>query len=191
MDEETNTLVAKWYLAQSFYGRVSAKDFSDWAIHLLEQGLDSKNIRILASMFNVDIFLEVEDYFRRSLKDLDWQFPNIEECLLRYAKLIATEIINQSIEPFEGCEIIHKINNALDYPSILGNWVSLYWAGNELYWEGETVIIENLNKQIIQEAERFLNGKTFIFSEKVEDKQMFSEVTEKESFLSKVWRKLF
>ena len=191
MDEETNTLIAKWYLARDSYGTVSARDFSDWAIQLLEQGFDSRNIRILASMFNADIFLEVEGYFHKSLKDLAWEFPNIEDCLLRYARFIANEIIEGKIKPFEGCIIMREIYNALDCPAILANWISLYWAGDDYYWQGDNLTEEELDKQIVQEAKRFLTGETFIFPETIEEKQMFSEAEENESFLSKVWRKLF
>ena len=49
MDEETNTLIAKWYMAQSNYGSVAAREFPDWAISQLEKGQDSKHLRMLAS----------------------------------------------------------------------------------------------------------------------------------------------
>ena len=191
MNEETNTLIAKWYLVQNHFGSVSARNFSDWAISLLEQGVDSKNIRILASMFNTDVFLEVEDYFLRSLKDLDWKFPNTEECLEIYARLIAAEIVDGKIKPFDGCVIMREIHASLDYPQHLSNWISLYWAGDDLYWEGEELTTEYLDKQIVQEAKRFLSGETFIFPENDNEQSLFLEVEESENFFSKLWRKLF
>ena len=191
MNDETETLIARWYLAQNDYGIISAKDFSDWAIFLLEQGFDSKNIRILASMFNADNFSEVENYFHRSLKDLGWQFPNIENSLESYARIIAADIIGGKIKPFDGCVIMREIYNSLDNPQHLSNWISLYWAGDDLYWEGEELTAEYLDKQIVQEAKRFLNGETFIFPANIEEQPLFSKVEEDENFFSKLWRKFF
>ncbi len=79
MKEETIKLFAK-----ICFGEVSARDYSDWAIYCLEQGMDSKNIRILASMFNTKSVSEVATYFIRYLDDLNWHYPLEKDCLPKY-----------------------------------------------------------------------------------------------------------
>ena len=89
MDDETLKFFAKYCLRET-----TVKDFSDWAIYCLEQGLDSKNLRILASMFNAQYLSEIQTYFIKSLDELNLAYPVEEKCLPEYAKLIALQIIN-------------------------------------------------------------------------------------------------
>lgn len=190
MDEETNTLIAKWYLAKSFYGTLSVRDFSDWAVTRIEQGKDSKNICILASMYDAQSYFDIEDYFYRSLQELGWNFPNKEECLERYAKFIAQKIVDGEIEPFQGCAIMREINNSLGHPANLSHWISLYWAGDDLDLEGQILTNEEFNKRIIQEAKRYLSGEIFIYPESIEEKVPFENDETNNNFFSKLLKKL-
>ncbi len=77
MDDETLKFFAKICFREA-----TAKDYSDWAIYCLEQGLDSKNLRIPVSMFNAGYTCEVESYFIKSLDKLNWNYPTNEEGFL-------------------------------------------------------------------------------------------------------------
>lgn len=151
IDEETNTLIARWYLSKGYEGIVGARDFSDWAISKLEEGRDTGNLRMLASMFNEDVFAEVESHFRKALSELGWSLPPSQESVERYSRSIASQIVNDEITPFEGCRKLHDINSFLDYPPYLYNWTGLYWAGDDLT-PGEH------DDLIREEAERLLRG---------------------------------
>jgi hypothetical protein len=190
MNEKTKTLIAKRYL-----GEVLANDFSDWAVSCIEEGIESKNILILASIINPQSFYEVEDYFRRSLNDLGWKFPNKEDSLFEYAKTIAKQILDKNIDPFEGVTIIKKIYHALDYPKGLSNWDYI------TLWE-EEFSDEVLKNAIIREAQNLadfdgtfdqLREKEFSgpYFEPTVITQVSNKVRNNESFVSKIWRKIF
>jgi hypothetical protein len=191
MDEETNTLIARIYFANSLYGNLTARDLSDWAISQIEQGFDSKNLCMLASMFNQQSYVELENYFNRSLKELDWDYPNKEECVTRYARLITGKIINREIEAFQGCIIMRDIYNTLDCPKTLSHWVSLYWSGDDLDFQGRVLTKKELSEMIIHEAKNYLSGETLVFPEKFQEKPLFEYSENKEGFLSKLWNKFF
>lgn len=182
MNEETNTLIAKFYLKKT-----SVRDFPDWAVSCLEQDLDTKNIRILASMFEANSLSEIDMYFRRSLAELGWKFPEEKECLEKYAKLIAQQILDKTIFPKDGCRKIYEISTVLeqiDYPSPFMNWSGLFWSYEDLP-------AEEMDKKVLWEAEKLINGEKMIFPKNIEEKPFLSEVQEDENFFVKFWRKIF
>lgn len=120
MNRVTNKMLARRYL-----GSATCEDYVDWAVACLESNLDSKNIRILASLGKPLYPSEVEDYFKRSLKDLGWTLPEPSDCLVDYARSVAQEILSGDIPPREGCRSIYHIAVALDYPPELMGWFFL------------------------------------------------------------------
>jgi hypothetical protein len=117
---ETNNLLAGRYL-----GWLTYEEYVDWAVRCLESGLDSKSIRILASLRKPLYSSEVEDYFNRSLHDLGWQLPDRQKCLMEYARGLACEIVEARVSPLEGCSKIYRVVAALQYPKGLMPWVYL------------------------------------------------------------------
>lgn len=185
MNEETKKLIAKWHLAQ-----VSAEDFSDWAVSSIEQGIETKNILILASIINPQSLSEVEDYFRRSLKDLNWEFPSRDQNLFEYAKTTATEIIEKKIDPFAGVLEISQVYRGLDYPKGLSNFDYLNWI--------DELTDEQLKCLIVEEAHLLANFKGTLdqlrekeFSTPYFREPLVMKTEKNESFVSKLWRKIF
>ena len=151
MDEETNNLIARWYLSELNYSSVVAREFADWAVLELENGRDSKNLCILASEFNARAIDDVEDHFRRSLQDLGWDFPTKKTAINRYADNVISQIAKGQVEPFEGCRELKMMWSFLDYPQNLSNWNSLFWASEE-------ILDDELDVLIVDEARRLLAG---------------------------------
>jgi hypothetical protein len=117
---ETNSLLAGRYL-----GWLTYEEYVNWAVGCLESGLDSKNIRILASLRKPLYSSEVEDYFNRSLRDLGWHLPDRKECLMEYARGFAREIVAGAVSPLDGCRKIYRVVVSLQYPKDLMPWVYL------------------------------------------------------------------
>lgn len=151
MDIETYDLIARIYLSQSNFGTVNPSEIADWAVSELEQGRDSKHLRILASAFDAKSRTELEVHFRQSLVELDWEYPTKEVATKRYSESIMQRIVKSEIEPFEGCKELCNLCIYLEYPKDLYNWNALYWAQDEL--DRET-----LSALILEEAENRLNG---------------------------------
>lgn len=158
MNEATIELIAKFYLGENF-----PRDYSDWAVSCLEQGLDTKNIRILASMFEAYAFSEIEFNFRRALTELGWDFPPKEEfLLLKYPRFIAKQIVERRIEPYEGCRRIYRVSLEFDHPKELRSWMFLDEGLDpktyETLWEyDEPEVTSELKNAIIKEAKEMLN----------------------------------
>ncbi len=139
-----------------YIGFVTSDDFIAWAVSMLEAGFDSKNIRILAGLTEPLYFSEVEEYLRRSFKDLGWHFPTQEEALRLYACDVAESITSEIMFPEKGCREMHKICAALGNPQDLEVWRAL---------DMELLIIENndfkpgyggeIDGQIILEARKY------------------------------------
>lgn len=150
MNLETIKLLAERQMGMATYDR-----YIDWAISCLESGIDSKNIRILASLQKPLYPSEVEDYFNRSLKDLGWELPNPKECVIEYARSFAGEILSGRVSPLEGCRKIYRVVVALQYPRELMAWLYLdEGLEPETYRDLEG---KELDEAIIKEARRFIS----------------------------------
>jgi hypothetical protein len=127
----------------------------DGAVDCLESGLDSRNIRILASLGTPFYSSEVEKYFDRSLQDLGWNQPGRFECLIEYARSLTDQIVNGTVTPVLGCDRIYRVCVALNYSSALMTWVYLHGGLDPQNYD---VLSEaSLDSAIMQEARRFLN----------------------------------
>jgi len=110
------------------------QDISEWAIKCLEKGYDSKSLRILASMpESLYSSSETDDYLKRALKELDWDNIEPEHYLMRYAKILAKEIIENQIDPIKASRGIYQILIDLEYPSELHGWYEI----DEMIWDQE------------------------------------------------------
>jgi hypothetical protein len=141
-------------LAERYMGMATHEQYIDWAISCLESGIDSKNIRILASLQKPLYSSEIDDYFNRSLKDLGWELPEPKECIIEYARSFAKEIVAGQVGPLEGCRKIYRVVVALEYPRELMSWLYLddgLEPGTCRDLQGQ-----ELDEAIVKEARRFI-----------------------------------
>ena len=120
MNSETLTIIAKRYLSSA-----RCEDYVEWARACLETSVDSKSIRILASLQKPLYSSEVDEYFYRALKELGWTMLDERESLLGYARLVAQQILSAELAPWEGCRTMYRIMTALEYPDELRAWFFL------------------------------------------------------------------
>ena len=137
---------------------IRVEQYVDWALACLESNVDSRSIRILASLQKPLYPVEVEDYFQRSLTELGWTLPSGEECLLSYVRALAEQIASGAIVPVEGCRKIYKIVVALDYPGELMAWV--YLDEGQLPGNSDYVEAAELDAAIVREARRLIDEET-------------------------------
>ena len=112
-------------LAERYLGRATHEDYVAWAVACLESDLDTKNVRILASLGKDTSPSEVEDYFNRSLHDLGLTTPDRRECLIEYARGVAHRIVSGEVSPLYGCGQIYDVVRALDFPHKMIAWLYL------------------------------------------------------------------
>lgn len=117
-------------LASHFY---RTEDLSDWAINCLEKDFDSKSLRMLVSMWKWSPPSELDNYFQRSLKELGWDKIDKRDYLMRYAEILAREIIEDKTDPIKAALEIYDILKDLDYPSELYGFIEM----DEMVWDYE------------------------------------------------------
>lgn len=123
MNEATKQFFAKLYLEQWING----SEYVDWAFTCLEEGFDSKSLRLLAGLDKKHPYkIDFEELFRQSLEELGWKYLDKRESLLNYAKAIAKQILSDEIESVEAVEKIYKVYVQLGYPDELETWNLLY-----------------------------------------------------------------
>ena len=98
-------------------------DHIAWAVSMLEAGVESKSICILAGLSKPLYESEVEVYFQRSFREMGWSLPEPEECLRSYVHDVAENIVSSTVPPSEGCRQIYRIVKALNYPPDMGDWI--------------------------------------------------------------------
>lgn len=125
MNDEVAKLLAERYFRK--------EDVPDWAIKCLEKEYDSKSLRILASMSKWDSASELDDYLQRSLKELNWDKIERQDYLMKYAEILAQEIIEDKIDPIKAAREIYQIHIDLDYSSELHGWHEI----DEMIWDYE------------------------------------------------------
>jgi hypothetical protein len=120
MNDLTKQLFARIYL-----DKIISDDFVDWAVACLEEGLDTKSVRMLAASDKPYYSIEIQERFNKALNELVWEKPTEKESLLSYAKMFAREIIEGKISPLKGSHEIFMISLELDYPPELKGWLYL------------------------------------------------------------------
>jgi hypothetical protein len=98
---------------------------NDWAIKCLEDGYDSRSLRMLASMSPMNSPSEYDDRLRLALEELDWANIPPYVYLMRYARILAEGIVADKSDPIEGSREIYKILQATDGHSELGAWYDI------------------------------------------------------------------
>ena len=143
-------------MAYRYIGSATSADFVAWAISMLEVDIDSKNLRILASLTEPLYSSEVDEYLQRSFTDLGWHFTTREEALRLYGCDVAESVASEIMFPEQGCREMYKICQALGNPQNLEIWRS---------FDLELLMIENgdftssyggeIDGQIIEEARKY------------------------------------
>lgn len=175
-----------YYSRTAIFGRratsqASADDYIDWAVGMLEDGYDSRQLRILAGLQRklVNRF-EAEEHFLGCMRELNLPVPDSSEALLAYACAAAQEIVEGKIPVRLGVRNMYEFCRATDYEEDFVVWAELNDA-LDLLLEGEypfpygatalepvvfeSVTLENFDNLAKLEAENFVR----IISKKISD----------------------
>lgn len=142
-------------------GQLSSSDYVDWAVEMLTESYDSHSLRILAGLDKFTSTFEAEDYFLRSLKELNLNIPDSEMAVRAYACAIAAQLIEEKITAQQGVRALYKICVATEYAPDFMIWLELddaldsLLAGNYPYTY-QSATLENFDDLAKQEAENFI-----------------------------------
>jgi len=117
---ETPILFYKLYL-----GKAQSSEFVHWAISMLEKGHTSYSLKILSSLREPLNIFEVDDYFRRTLDELQLPEPSFEECADFYIKDLSKKILENNDDILDLAYEIFKVASSLGYPEELQEWIHI------------------------------------------------------------------
>ena len=108
-------------------GTVSVEDYIAWSHSLLEKNVSSPSVNIIASFPPNASLFEVEDYFQKALKELQFELPAIEPSSRAYIAFLATEIMKEEneVQLAEFAHEIFRIVVDLQYPEDLLAWYNI------------------------------------------------------------------
>ncbi len=96
-----------------------------WAMSLLEQGVETEKLVILATLLKPLNEFEVDDYFNSVLTELGINRPNDDEAIEGYAKVFTKEVVDGRLSPESGASKIYAANVQLGYPGSFGEFTVL------------------------------------------------------------------
>ncbi|WP_078414237.1 hypothetical protein [Priestia abyssalis] len=114
-----NTLILFYKIHQ---GDVEPIDYTNWALEMLENDCSSFSLNILSSLRKPLNIFEVEDYFRRALRELDLQEPSYEESAVYYIQHLSKKILEDESNAIDTAYEIYGVYRDLDYPEELSEW---------------------------------------------------------------------
>lgn len=141
--------------------QLSADDYAAWAGEMLVEGYDSHSLRILAGLDKFASTFEAENYFARSLAELNLTPPDSDTAIRAYACEIARQIIEDKITAQDGVRALFQICIATDYAADFIIWLELDDALDSLIsgnypFTYESATLENFNEIAKREAANFI-----------------------------------
>ena len=125
--------ILKFRSVSEYIVGAGVKDYADWAVNALLEGYEAPSLNILAGLDigeTVSIW-DAERYFDRCIRELELEFPDNAEPLLRaYLSELVSQIASGEADPHEALDKIHwRIVNPLGHSEDLMPWCYL-WEGN-------------------------------------------------------------
>jgi len=93
-----------------------------WAMSLLEQGIETDNLAVLASLLPPLNEFEVDEYFNTVLSELELVLPEAEDSVEGYAKILAHEVAKGAVSPEVGAAKLYAANVFIGSPEAFGEY---------------------------------------------------------------------
>ncbi|PAD74698.1 hypothetical protein [Paenibacillus campinasensis] len=139
-------------------GNATAIDYLEWAYRMIEEDQESNSLYMLASMEETENIFKYQDYFNRSLGELEITIPDFEDCAREIIRELCLKIVNKTRDPFEVTRDIFKVTFEIDYPADLSVWVNLDDGIDRIIYDDEYYKPDEkeFKEQIELEAKNYL-----------------------------------
>ena len=101
-------------LAKRYLHPFDSLELVKWSIEILKIGYETENLYILAGLDDENTIVR-EDYFFKSLNDLNFIIDNKESILKEYAFYISKKFINNNLNQDTAMNTMYHIYSELDY----------------------------------------------------------------------------
>lgn len=152
-------------LGKRALGQAQAADYAAWAESLLEQGVDSSKVAILAGLA-LDKYpdsQEVEDYFLQVIKEQQLVLPSPITALKRYAEIVCRRLVAGTISPARGLHTMAAIYGQQEQEELFQPWFYLaedydtVKSGEEdCYLFNSGLTADNRDEFVVKTARQFL-----------------------------------
>ena len=138
----------------------------DWAVSQLLQGKKSQSLYLLAGMSKNDNYFDVEDYFFKSIKELDLILSTeekaIEEFIVPQVHEVCAQIVNNEISPINGSQ---KLEHLYDIAvTRMKKDISAWYIINMRYGlqleKLDAVTLKDFEDEVRQSAAAFLKNES-------------------------------
>ncbi len=128
---------------------VTTEDYIKWSHFLLANQISTPSLNIISSLSFDDNIFEVEDFFKRALKEIGIQAPTFETSARAYIAYLAINILEDVNSPkiFDLAYKIYRIVVELQYPEDLMEWYNISEMIDQL--EYDDVPLEFNNDEVI------------------------------------------
>src|SRR5262249_4336336 len=142
--------VAKWYCSS-----VGPEDMPQFAADALEAGYDGRALRRVAGLMKPTM-REVGNLFQEAVVEIgNVKIQSKQQAVLLVSRLVATAVVEGSIDPIRGCALLSYYAFKSGYPRFLAQFDQLDGA---LEWGDHAPSRSELIKQIIGQAQEFLDN---------------------------------
>ena len=147
MDKLTIKDKTDYLFGKRFFTVFDSKDYIDWAVFLIEKGVESENLNILAGL-NYSDTEEREKYFHKTLEDLNIEEPTDKILYAESFMLnLANKVLNNEIEPALGLRMACGVALGTEYDSKYIQFDYLDEDLDYLMHEGRGLFSNNLSKE--------------------------------------------
>lgn len=92
-----------------FERKVLTTDYIEWAFYMLHNGKSSPSLNVLVSLIKPVNIFEVEEYFNRSMNELNIAKPSYEESARHYIRYLLKEIVEDPSIAIDNAYRIYRI----------------------------------------------------------------------------------
>ena len=161
-------------LAKKLLSNFDSKNYVDWAISVMERGIESENLFVLAGLDNEDTEIR-EKYFRKVVEEIKIDINYEDFTLLQnYAKFIAEKVVNGTLSQSKGLSIMNEIVKKSDYDSRYMQFFELDEDLDYLNYSNNTIFnseltIENKGEYILEEFKLFIELENLKIDNKIRE----------------------
>ena len=134
-------------LGWRFFTYFDSKMYVDWAVSLMEVGVESENLSILAGLDYSDTE-ERERYFKKTLEDLNIEIPVRDTSLAeKFMVNLSKMVLDGKIAPQLALQHARDISIITEYK--IGGWVQFIYLDEDLDYlkhDGHTLFSNNMKK---------------------------------------------
>lgn len=192
IDYDKYTELLQWHIGVELF---DYNPVIDWSIHMLQKGIETENMLILASFSRPVEREEIKPYVSGVLKDLKLEEKVGEYSIVSHCYYHVQQIIDE-YEKRKNLSSLYSIHLENDYPEytapfflLYHGWSDLETEGFNYYYDGAT--IKNIESVVKLESQKFISK--YIDKDELKTGEIENEllkITNQSGNKSTLWSKL-